>query len=110
MNTTLETSRQKISGDPMTSIVEMAEGNIGAIRVLTDLCQPDLMMGFMTILGLDDMNIRGPQIWIAFKDYCGQDIEKLRAVIKARDPAMVAMINERSGIKEQAVTSGASSP
>ena len=43
------------------------------------------MDGIFDILSLDDMNMRGSQIWVAYKDHCGQDIEKFIACIKERE-------------------------
>ena len=87
-------------------LMKMSEGNPGAATVLAQLFQTDL--GIMSVLSLDDMNIRGSQIWIGYKDYCKQDIDKFKQAIQARDPEMVAVINKESGSEEQAVTHGAS--
>ena len=73
------------------AIVKMSEGNPGAVRVLMDLLQSG--DGVMLILSLDDMNIRGSSIWIAFKDFAGQDLEVFKAAIQARDPEMVRVVN-----------------
>lgn len=105
------TQRRKVgapSGSLQDLVVEMSEGNPGAITVMMQLINRDQMGGFMRILDLDDMNIRGSQVWIGYKDHCGQDIEKFEAAVSARDPAMVETINRNSGPGEQAVTSGAS--
>jgi hypothetical protein len=92
-------------------MISMSEGNPGAITIMTSMMKEDPVHGILLILNLDDMNIRGTQIWIGYKDYCGEDIEKFMEAIKKRDPAMVDVIN-RVGLqgnhKEMAVTSGAS--
>ena len=72
----------------------MSEGNPGAINVLINIIQSDEVLGFMHVLSLDDMNIRGTQIWIGFKDHCKQDINKFIDCIKNRDQAMVDEINK----------------
>lgn len=92
----METTRKKITFDmdPLTMIVAMAEGNPGAVRVLTELIKAD-PMGIIEMLNFDDMNMRGSQIWVAYKDYCGCDIHKLRDAIKARDAEMIEMVNDR---------------
>lgn len=73
-------------------LVALAEGNIGAVQVLTQLCEAPT--GFLDCFHLDDMNMRGPQIWVAYKDVCGSDIEVLRKKIKTRDAEMVAAVNK----------------
>jgi len=103
--------RKKLTLDMSTMqlLTEMSEGLPGGIVVLTRLMEePD---GITFILGLDDMNIRGTQIWIGFKDYCGEDIEKFKKAITDRDPKMVDAINKvgLSGNHEhKAVAHGAS--
>ena len=89
-------------------LVIMSEGNPGALTALTQILNKDPVTGVMTILHMDDMNIRGPQVWVGYKDYCGEDIEKFVEALQKRDEGMVLMINERVGGDEPAVTSGGS--
>lgn len=91
-------------------IVTMAEGNPGALTVLMQLVKDD-PMGFMDVLNLDDMDMRGPQIWIAYKDHCKGDIEAFRKAVRDRDPEMVKTVNESRGndpAAPKAVVHGAS--
>ncbi len=97
-----------LSDSTMELVHKMCEGNLGALNVLTQLLNRDDPAALMTILSLDDMNMRGSQIWVGFKDHCGRDIEKFAQCITERDADMVATVNENSGIQERAVTSGAS--
>lgn len=85
-----------LSGSLMDVVIEMAEGNPGAATVLANLLNdtPDRVVFLNLILALDDMNIRGSQIWVAFKDFAEKDLKKLKASIRARDPAMLAKVNE----------------
>lgn len=94
-------------------VMKMAEGNPGAISVLTQLLNSDDPAALMLLLDLDDMNIRGSQIWVGYKDHCGEDLEKFTQAIRDRDRAMVDAINAecwriKDGYREQAVTGGAS--
>lgn len=73
-------------------LATMAEGNIGALNVLMALSRHDFN-GFVAILDLDDMNMRGEQIWIAFKYHCDQSIAKLMELCRNRDKAMVDHVN-----------------
>jgi len=86
---------------------QMCEGNPGAIAALSSILtkRDD---GLLVVLSLDDMNIRGCQIWVAYKDWAGGDVDKLAKGAFDRDQSMIDMVNERSGIEEVAVNSGAS--
>lgn len=114
MNSTLKTQRRKIvlGGTLMDLLVTMAEGNPGAARVLAEIVQAPDYTGthnFMTILSLDDMNMRGAQIWVAWKDFCKEDTQALIDKIKTRDPEMVAFVNKHGGTgPELAVEHGGS--
>lgn len=91
-------------------LLKMGEGNPGAITVLFKLMGPD-GSGALKILMLDDMNIRGTQIWIGYKDYCHQDLDAFDTAIKNCDEKMIARINEegmRGNHNNKAVRSGAS--
>lgn len=102
-------NREKINLDDSFQDIAMklSEGNPGALTVILKLFadEPD---GIMAILGLDDMNMRGPQIWIAFKDHCGEDLKKLKECVFKRDADMVDTVNCESGMADKAVTGGAS--
>lgn len=91
---------------------KMSEGIPGAFRVLFDLSMTGKkyhqMGGIGLILSLDDMNIWGEQIWIGYKDHCGEDLDKFAKCIMNRDADMVLTINNESGSRERATTSGAS--
>lgn len=102
--------REKINltDKPTDVIFKLSEGNPGAVNVLMQLFQ-DGPTGFLNILCLDDMNMRGPQIWVAFKDFAGEDLETLKEGLKSRSQDMVDKVNEECGADgEFAVTSGAS--
>ncbi len=72
----------------------MSEGNPGAGSVLTSIFAK-YQMGIGVFLEiLDDMNIRGTQIWVGYKDYCCQNLDKFVFSVLARDPGIVDCINE----------------
>lgn len=83
----------------------MGEGNPGALSVLMEMVKNNEIM---RIFDLDDMNIRGCQIWVGYKDHCHENLAVFIQKVKARDPAMIRIINENNGTKEVAVVSGAS--
>ena len=103
----MERRRMSLEDNP---IVVMSEGNPGATTVLVKFVQDDIM-GLFDILNLDDMNIRGSQIWLAYKDYCGEDMELLKELVKGRDAGLVEAVNIASvkyDVPFKVVQSGAS--
>lgn len=89
-------------------IYKMSDGLPDAIVGLTELMKSD-EAGFMLLLVLDDMNIRGSQIWEAYKYLYNEDGKKFAEAVKNRDEKMVQFINEElaSVGGEKAVTGGA---
>jgi hypothetical protein len=87
----------KVDGEQVTLL---ADGHLGATILLMETQRTD-PMEFMigTALHLDDMNMRGEQIYQAFKWACTQAPEAeaagpyFIAAIKRRDPEMVAWVN-----------------
>jgi hypothetical protein len=104
--------RITLNDSPFDMMIKMSEGNPGAITALAELAKNDPMgmNGVMLILHLDDMGMRGSQIWVAYKDHCKQDIAAFVKAIEDRDPAMVATVNASRGVGDvpPAVTNGAS--
>jgi hypothetical protein len=95
-------------GKILDDLITMAEGNVGATTVLAGILNAD-DLGYITILNLDDMNIRGAQIWIGYTDVCNSDLAVFMEKVKARDEAMIVAINEHLGHEGwQAVVGGAS--
>lgn len=77
---------------PMDVMLTMAEGNPGAISAMTSLME-DGPQGIFDVLHLDDMNMRGPQVWVAYKDFCGGNTKIFREKIRARDKEMISFVN-----------------
>lgn len=82
---------------PMDIVMVMAEGNPGAIRVMMELYEseptidPDSMWrGLGCWFGLDTLDIYGSRIWMLYKDVCGQDIEKVHAVLRGHQLGYVS--------------------
>lgn len=84
----------------------LAEGNLGALNILQRL----VGMGMPhRLLDLDDMNIRGEQLWVAYKDHCKSIMQKFVEAVEARDSDMVRTVNEvarQRGIPYVAKTRG----
>jgi hypothetical protein len=105
----MKTQRQPLaltdSGQDL--VLKMSEGNPGAISVLMRLLGGD-PQSVMRILDLDDMNMRGSQIWVAFKDYAGQDLGAFTDALVRRAQEMVDKVNEICGAEHKAVRFGGS--
>lgn len=99
----------KLEDNLFDSIYKMSEGLPGAMVGITELMKAD-ENGFMLLLGLDDMNIRGSQIWEAYKYLYHEDGKKFAQAIKGRSKEMINFINEELATVggEKAVTGGAS--
>lgn len=85
------------------NIVSMSDGNPGAITVLTQIVNtdPDPRELFKT---LDEMNIYGPRVWLGYKDYCSEDVDKFINCIVEQDEEMVDLINDMKMGSEEVVT------
>ena len=91
----MEREELRLNDNLMDWMVKMAEGNPGALTVLlTAMKEKGAQEMGELILFLDDMNIRGKQIWIGYKEYCGCDIDKFADCIKEKDQVMIDKINE----------------
>ena len=108
----LEREELKLNENLMAWIVKMAEGNNGAMTVLlTVMKEKGVQKMGELILFLDDMNMRGAQIWMGYKDCCGCDIDKFIECVDKKDQEMIDKINEESlkeGIRWKAVPHSAS--
>lgn len=76
-------SRLKLEDTVANIILKMSEGNPGALRVLMKMLRKE--DGIIYVFTLDDMGIYGSQIWVGYKDHCGQDIDKFIESIKKRE-------------------------
>lgn len=69
--------RIKLDHTPMDMMLALCEGNPGALSVCMDIQKAnggDVIGLCADLIYLDAAGIYGSDIWIAFKDYCGQDI------------------------------------
>ncbi len=126
----------------MGVVNKLGEGNIGAISVLfkmlnagfkKDMSKEEIeektFSNIMTLLNFDDMNMRGSQIWLACKDACNIDIDKVDfsvdnkdneenqkfldfiEKVKDRDEDFIEIVNDlalKHHLPHKAVSSGAS--
>lgn len=83
-------------------LYKMSEGNPGAISVLSKLIlcyskEIDPSKWINIVMDIDDMNIRGSQIWISYKDHCKEDLEEFIKCCIRRDQKMIDEVNKWCG-------------
>lgn len=89
-----------LSDSVMDIIFKMSQGNPGAATVIGKLLassgddKAEQAKNFLLLLHLDDMGMRGGQIWEAFK-HCNNDLDVFKTAVKTRDRAMVAAVNSK---------------
>ena len=71
-------------------IVNMSEGNMGALCLITSLLTyggeidiSNMLGGMGNLLTLDLNGIYGSRIWMLFEDVCNEDLVKMVVVIRA---------------------------
>ncbi len=125
----------EITDTPIIISTKLSEGNMGALNVIMKILnmnmeknmtpkqQQDIIsQNIIKLLTLDDMNIRGSQIWILYKHIYNIDCDRFNEEDKAnfatltekilnRDKEVVEKLNDYSKkhhLKDKAVISGAS--
>lgn len=90
-------------------VVAMCEGNPGALNVLCSVIQSaGAEQALQVFEVMEDMNLRGPRIWLAFKDASRQDLNLMMERVLSRDPSLVETVNANCfGNGPRATISGA---
>lgn len=83
-------ARIKLHDSTQSAVVKMADGNPGALTVMIGLLKitpevdpTNMLGGFGFVLLLDTFEIYGERIWMLYKDFCQEDIEKTIFVLRA---------------------------
>ena len=84
--------------DTLTDVmVKMSEGNPGALRVLCEAAKdnaaidPDAAMaGLNGILALDSLHLYGSDIWVLYKDICGEDLTRMIGLLRGWQLGFIA--------------------
>lgn len=77
---------------------KLSEGNPGAMSVMMQIMNKKGPMEMFPIaLSLDAMGVRGCKIWVGFKDYCNQDLDKFCELVLNRDQALLDAIEKEMG-------------
>lgn len=90
-------SRIQLIDNAITAITKMSDGNPGAATVLMQMLQKggeidpdDFMGGLGSVLALDSLGIYGSNIWVLYKDICGQEVNKMVAVLRAHQLGFIS--------------------
>ncbi len=84
--------------DSQNTITKISRGNPGAITVLTRVLRErgeDQFSGVVNSLRV--MGFSGPDIWIGYKDYAGEDLGRFIACVRERNEEMQGVINRAAG-------------
>jgi len=87
--------RQPINWDDSLRevLLKMAEENASSLKLMLRILKRFGYEGFSLILQLDDMNIRGIQIWVGYKFHCRGNFDRFIQCIQKRDLEMIETIN-----------------
>lgn len=103
--------RIKLEDDVRTAIIKLGGGNPGGLTVCMNIIKyivenPSLGLNEGFLLLLDDFEIYESDIWVLFKDICGQDIGQTINVISAtqqsilsKEELRLAIVNGRESRK-----------
>ena len=73
----------KASDTLIRTITDLAAGNVGAACVLGRIMD-DPFTGLMILLDLEQMGLRGEQIWLMYRDVHGMDLDGFIQHVKAQ--------------------------
>ena len=83
-------TRLKLQDTGFDVVYKMSEGNPGALNVCLQILQngeqidPDAALGGLgALLGLDTLGIYGSDIWLFYKDVCGQNLTNALGILRA---------------------------
>jgi hypothetical protein len=76
----------------MDALIRMSEGHPGCVQALVEIVKhaPD-PIGIL--LDLDDMNMRGDQIWCGYHDVCDENVEAFIRQGLERDSRLLTAVN-----------------
>lgn len=74
-------------------IVTMCEGNPGALNVLCSCVEKQGDMAVVTFGHLDDLDIRGDEIWVGYSDYCNKDLDRFIECVCHREQGFIDVVN-----------------
>lgn len=100
-----ENPRLKLDDNILQAFINFSDGNPGAISVLTQgykhgpEIDPDSAFGGLGIfIGLDNLDVYGSEIWMFYKDVCGENIAKVLGVLRAIQMGFVSNAKVKNAI------------
>jgi hypothetical protein len=99
--------RIELTDSAIDMVVKMSEGNPGACSVLASLMgakaqvmDPDSLLGpYGPVLALDTLGIYGPDIWLLYKDVCGEEWEQVVTLLRANQLGLITEDEVKSAIR-----------
>lgn len=94
--------------DLRQTVIDMCAGNPGAINVLMQIIQtsdsvdPDNVLGPLGPLSvLDELNVYGTEIWVLYKDVCGESLTTTLAVLRGYQLGLLSDKDIRAGLTQE---------
>ena len=101
-------TRIKLTDTTIDAIVKISEGNPDAVNICaqilteTEKIDPDILFGGISnLLLLDTFNIYGSEIWMLYKDVCGEDITDMLAILRGCQLGFISSSQLRNAIKNR---------
>lgn len=93
----------------MDAILAMSDGNPGAISVLTEYSlkveSMDPEGGLVCALrSLDNLKLYGPEVWMLFKDVCGQNLWRFALILRAYQLGWTSYEDVRKAVTPDVLT------
>lgn len=74
--------------------IALSQGNPGAATVLGKLSEHSITKADEVMQALDKMNLFGPRIWLAYKDYAEKDLDVFITAVLSSDPELIELVND----------------
>jgi hypothetical protein len=75
--------RINLMDSTMDAVVKMVDGNPGAVTAVMQMIQHPNPKGLLLFMYLDDWQVYGSDIWVLYKDCCGQDMDNMFRLMEA---------------------------
>jgi hypothetical protein len=76
-------------GDTINDVIfKLSEGHPAAASVLAELLQ-DRVSGLFACMDIDDMDLRGEDIWFAYHEMCSGNLAEFRGRLAAHDESLL---------------------
>lgn len=98
-------TKLKLDDTVQDMVIKISEGNPGALTVCLDILKkgksidPDgFDSGIGSLLLFDSLSLYGSQIWMLYKDVCGEDLTKTVAMLRAWQLGFISEDNLKHAI------------